>query len=190
MKITELKLLSEYPKEDRERIAMQACCFFPELFGSPVRHQYKYYRYLIWLVTDMNIVTGNARDGFSAGGRVVIKLNSGNKIDAPAIFGRVKNYRGLITNTINKSQVQKLKDSWKVEDLKDDRIRQWMELCIPYASQLQWDIEQLELDRIRQRVEQRKLSFESQLKALYELKAKEVFEAIFYPHYTLFYYPT
>lgn len=51
---------------------------------------------------------------------------------------------------------QTLMDRWRVCFLKQDRIRQWIELCIPYASQLQ---------------------------ALDESLADQVFEAIFYPNH-------
>lgn len=148
-----LRLLSAYSPEDRERITAQACCFFPELFGSSGRT--KYNRYLMWLVTDKNIVTGSARDGFSAGGRVEIQLNSGVIVKAPAIMGRVRKYRMLIEQTINNTPERTLKDRWRVGGLKRDRIRQWIDLCIPYASQLQ---------------------------ALDESLADQVFEAIFYPN--------
>lgn len=148
-----LRLLSAYPAETRDRITAQACCFFPELFGSS--NKTKYNRYLMWLVTDMNIVTGNARDGFSAGGQVNLQLNNGIYIRVPAIMGRIKKYRDLIVQTINESSARTLKDRWNVLTLKQDRINQWIELCVPHASQLS---------------------------ALNENTAEEVFKSIFYPN--------
>lgn len=149
-----IKLLSAYSQEEKERIVAQACCFFPELFGSSGKT--KYNRYMMWLVTDKNIVTGSARDGFSAGGRVLITLNNGVAIKAPAIIGRVMKYRDLIKKTIDETPEEILKERWKVSTIDCNRIDQWIELCVPYAMQL---------------------------KALDENTAKKAFEAIFYPKY-------
>lgn len=147
-----LRMLSAYSAEERERITAQACCYFPELFGSSGRT--KYNRYLMWLVTDMNIVTGSVRDSFSAGGRVPIRLNDGTILKAPAIIGRVQKYKGLIARTIRSEAEGVLINRWRVNHLESDRIGQWIDLCVPYAAQLQ---------------------------ALNESSATRVFEAIFSP---------
>lgn len=129
-----IKVLSEYDVETREKIVAEACAYFPELLGNSFRT--KYDRYVMWLVTEKNIVTGSARDAFSAGGRVPVQLKSGLIVHAPAIFGRLRKYRDLVSTSIREANDETLKDSWKVKTLSKNRLSQWISLCVPYAAKL------------------------------------------------------
>ena len=126
-----IRLMSAFSKEDKERLISEAYCFFPELFGSSSK---KYNRYVLWLITDKSIATGNARDGFSSGGQVEFQLKDGSMVKIPATIGRLIKYHEMIANVINKTPSGILKDRWNVSSIQDDRISQWIGLILPVIS--------------------------------------------------------
>ena len=127
-----LRLLSSFSIEDREYITAEAFCYFPELFSNSGK---KYNRYILWLITDKNIATGNARDNFSAGGQIDFKMKNGIYIKVPAVIGNLYKYRRLIALTINTTPETILKERWKVDTISDQRIEQWIDLVSPLIAQ-------------------------------------------------------
>ncbi len=124
-----LKLFSTLSLSEKERITAKALGLFPELLGFSNRN--KYNRFLMWLVTENNIVTGNVRDSFSSGGQINFTLKSGLTIRVPAVLGRLVKYKDLIVETINSTEETELKEYWNVQYIDKDRISQWINLCIP-----------------------------------------------------------
>lgn len=126
-----IKLMRTLEKADKERIIAEAYCYFPELFSNK---RGKYEQYTLWLITDKNLATGNARDGFSAGGQIDLTLKSGVVVRVPAVIGRLKTYNELIKNVISNTPSGVLKDRWKVKRIKKDRIHQWTSIIAPVIS--------------------------------------------------------
>ena len=123
-----IKLLSNFSKDEKEKIISEAYCFFPELFSNSNK---KYNRYILWLITDKNIATGNARDGFSAGGQENFQMTSGLVIKLPAVIGRLIKYNSIISDAIKNTPEGVLKDRWRVSEIEKNRIRQWFEIITP-----------------------------------------------------------
>lgn len=126
-----IKLMSTLNREEREQIIAEACCYFPELFSNSHK---KFSRYILWLITDKNLATGNARDGFSAGGQILFTLKSGIAIKVPAVIGRLKKYHVMIKIVILNAPPGILKDRWKVDRIENDRLQQWINIITPIIS--------------------------------------------------------
>lgn len=126
-----IKLMSTLETEEKEKLIAEAYCYFPELFSKNPK---KYRQYVLWLITDKNIATGNARDGFSAGGQIDICLKSGVIVRVPAVIGKLKKYNNLIKDIIQDAPSGVLKDRWKVDRIKKNRVRQWTSIIAPIIS--------------------------------------------------------
>ena len=124
-----IRLLSTFSKEEKEQIIAEAYCFFPELFSNSSK---KYNRYILWLITDKNIATGSARDGFSAGGQVSFIMDDGTVAKVPATIGRLVKYRHMIHETIMNTQERILMERWRVSHIDKDRLSQWINIIVPF----------------------------------------------------------
>lgn len=127
-----IRLLSTFTKDEREKIISEAYCFFPELFSNSSK---KYNRYVLWLITDKNIATGSARDGFSSGGKVGFKLKSGIIVRVPAAVGRLVKYSTMVADVIRNTPPGILKERWCVSDIAEDRIQQWIDIVVPVIAE-------------------------------------------------------
>lgn len=87
----------------------------------------KYNRYALWMATQKGIINTNIRDSFSAGGQIEMFTKSGIVLRMPAAFGRIKQYKELILETLLQEDEKTLKEYWEV-DIEKDRIRQWCNL--------------------------------------------------------------
>lgn len=126
-----IKLMHMLKKEEKEQLIAEAYCYFPELFSGD---RNKYEQYILWLITDKSIATGNARDGFSAGGQIDIHLKSGVIVRVPAVIGKLKKYNRLIKDIILDTPSGVLKDRWKVDRIEKNRVRQWTSIIAPIIS--------------------------------------------------------
>lgn len=120
-----VRLWSSLPKDEKDSLLAQGCVVFPEILMncSPK----KYNRYALWLVTEKGVVNTNVRDGFSAGGKVIMKTAGGVEISMPATFGRIRKYSELITAMLYEVDESVLSESWN-EAVEEDRLRQWCHL--------------------------------------------------------------
>lgn len=93
----------------------------------------KYQRYALWLATEKGVINTNIRDSFSAGGQYKYTFSDGKEINLPAVFGRVVKYSKQLSEIINNTPEDHLKEYWSVNEIKPDRIAQWTELVLQYA---------------------------------------------------------
>ncbi len=121
-----IKLWSALTHEEKERLIVQGYSLFPELFN--VRSAKKYNRYALWLASQKAIVNTNIRDGFSAGGKVLMRTTSGIEIKMPAVFGRVAKYHEQIKAIIESTDAELLKEYWNVTAIESNRVEQWCKL--------------------------------------------------------------
>lgn len=120
-----VKLFSTLDKEEKDIYRVQMVTLFPTLLGCS---QSKYDNPSLWLLTQKGIISTHIRDEFSAGGQVEMKTQTGIIVKMPAIFGRIEKYKKEIIRTLNFSSIQTLTENWK-ENLREDRLCQWCELC-------------------------------------------------------------
>ena len=125
-----IKLWSALSHEEKNILIIQGYVFFPELFN--IKSVKKYNRYALWLASQKAIVNTNIRDGFSAGGKVLMKTASGIEIKMPAVFGRVAKYRSYIEELLLGIPEDTLKEYWEVDSIGKNRIKQW---CVLIATQ-------------------------------------------------------
>ncbi len=123
-----VRIWSSLSKEEKEYYKVQGCALFLEIFNS------QYNRYALWLVTQKGIVNTNIRDSFSSGGQVPLKTIGGIEIKMPAIFGRVKQFRNLIIETITDCDEEILKEYWRIDTIENNRIKQWCHLVAKEVS--------------------------------------------------------
>ena len=117
-----VRLWSSLSANEKEELVIQGYTLFPEILTKG--NNKKYNRYALWLVTQKGIVNTNIRDGFSAGGKVMLKTPSGIEVSMPAAFGRINKYSDLILKTLYSTDKDVLADCWD-DDIQDNRIQQW-----------------------------------------------------------------
>lgn len=125
-----VRLWSSLSPEEKELFTVQGYAFFPEVLSKGCRE--KYNRYALWLVTQKGVVNTNIRDGFSAGGKAVMRTPSGVELRMPAAFGRIKKYRNLIKELIEETEQSVLEEYWQTP-VENDRLRQWCSLVSNFA---------------------------------------------------------
>ena len=96
----------------------------PEMF-SP--NNSKFERAAAYLVTRHNAVSSSFRDMFSAGGKVELKIGNQTS-DVPRIIENLRKHAKEIDITINSLNEEELKNYWRVDLIKKDRIGQWKDL--------------------------------------------------------------
>lgn len=126
-----VRLWNTLSSEQREELTVQGYALFPEVLTKG--NSKKYNRYALWLVTQRSIVNTNVRDGFSAGGKVLMKTSDGIDVIMPAAFGRIQKYHELIENVIEETEPEILEEYWE-EPLENNRIRQWCNLVARAAN--------------------------------------------------------
>ena len=114
---------STHSHVEKEKLIIQGYAFFPELLSG------HYSRYALWLVTSKGVVNTNIRDGFSAGGQVLMMTSEGVEVKMPATFGRIRKYKDLIAETLLNTDEEVLKEYWEYLDLPSDRIKAWCNLA-------------------------------------------------------------
>ena len=127
-----VKLWSVFSKEQKEDYITQGYVYFPELFSRSTK---KYNRYALWLATQKGIVNPNIRDGFSAGGQVILKTSTGIEVKMPAVYGRVAKYKKYIEDLLLDAEEDLLKEYWQVDEIEDRRVVQWCRLVSEAAHQ-------------------------------------------------------
>ena len=119
--IRSFKNLSE---EEQRGFIVEAMILFPEMF-SP--NNSKFERAAAYLVTRHNAVSSSFRDMFSAGGKVELKIGNQTS-DVPRIIENLRKHAKEIDITINSLNEEELKNYWRVDLIKKDRIGQWKDL--------------------------------------------------------------
>lgn len=127
-----VRLWSALSKEEKESYIIQGYVLFPELFS--LKSTKKYNRYALWLATQKGIVNTNIRDGFSAGGQVLLIAKTGQEVKMPAVFGRVEKYKHYIADLLSEIDEDILKENWNVIKVDNDRIKQWCNMVSIEAS--------------------------------------------------------
>lgn len=111
--------------EEKALLTAKGFVYFPEVAGpsSP----FKYNRFSLWLATEVGVVNPNARDAFSAGGQVQMKMQSGQEIKVPAYFKKIDNHCELIEKILQNESSEVLSKFWNesVDTSYSSRIQQW-----------------------------------------------------------------
>ena len=121
-----VRLWTALSHEDKEKYTVYGHVLFPKILSQ--KNKKKYNRYALWLATQQGIVNTNVRDSFSAGGQVILPTDGGLSVKMPAAFGRINTYSKMIQDMINDTDEEILKEYWEVDQISDNRIRQWCQL--------------------------------------------------------------
>ena len=133
-----VKLWKSLDYKQKEECIVQGYVLFPELLNAS--NFQKYNRYALWLATQKGVVNTNVRDGFSAGGQVLLKTSAGIEIKMPAAFGRINKYKEYIEEMLYQISEYELMESWNVSSVAPNRVEQWCELVATEASSLGYDL--------------------------------------------------
>ena len=115
----------------KEYLTVYGYLLFPEVLS--VSGPKKYNRYALWLATQKGILNTNVRDGFSAGGKCLLRTVGGVEVSMPAAFGRIKKYKHLIEEYISSIDESILSEYWET-DINEDRLSQWCKMVCRSAS--------------------------------------------------------
>lgn len=126
-----IKLWNTLSAKEKELYTVHAYALFPEMLSSSSK---KYERYALWLASQNGIVNPNVRDSFSAGGQVPLQTNKGVTVMMPAAFGKINKYKAHIEKILYETSEEELIDSWGVDKIEKDRIKQWCYLLSAEAS--------------------------------------------------------
>lgn len=120
-----VKLWKTLSQEEKNNFMISGFAFFPEILSNKSN---KYERYSLWLASNYGIISTSLRDTFTAGGQGNITLNGKifNKI--PQSLLKIKKFRNEIYNKINSTNDFELKELWKANSIKENRINQWIDL--------------------------------------------------------------
>ena len=133
MKIRLMRTLAATEKKD---ILALALAYFPEILGNA---NTKYERYVLWLAATQGIISTSTRDMFSAGGQGSIVIEGG-KSHEPIIIDKMPRKiinafenRLAIFNALYSINTHELQEMWKVDEIEQDPVRQWLRLAISYS---------------------------------------------------------
>ena len=126
-----VRLWSTCSHEEKEYLTVYGYLLFPEVLS--VSGPKKYNRYALWLATQKGILNTNVRDGFSAGGKCLLRTVGGVEVSMPAAFGRIKKYKHLIEEYISSIDESILSEYWET-DINEDRLSQWCKMVCRSAS--------------------------------------------------------
>jgi hypothetical protein len=118
-----VRLWGSLSHEEKNYYTVQGYALFPEILSC--NNMKKYQRYALWLATNCGIINTNIRDQFSAGGRVEIVTARGVCERVPAAFGRIKQYKDLIVETLISANADVLKEYWMIDNLPENRLLYW-----------------------------------------------------------------
>ena len=133
-----IRLWSSLDKEEKDQLRIMGFVLFPEVLDK--RSNSKYDRFSLWMVSYKSVVCKSIRDIFSSGGQVEITMSDNCKLKMPAAFGRIGKYADLITNCLEECSEDVLREYWQVEDIEDNRLRQWCDIIATIISEASPDV--------------------------------------------------
>lgn len=110
----------------RREIISKGFAYFPRLLSNSAD---KYEEFSSWLVSHYGIVSSSLRDIFSAGGTVTISTANGSFIGIPQIYKKIQDHGTEILHNILMAKESDLKEYWRVDQIEQNRIEQWVLLA-------------------------------------------------------------
>jgi len=131
-----IRLMRTLGAAEKKEILALALAYFPEILGNANN---KYERYALWLAASQGVISTSTRDLFSAGGQGSIDIGGGPN-SAPLIINKVPrkimnvfDSRLAIFNALLSTDASVLRETWKVDEIDKDPIRQWSRLARGYC---------------------------------------------------------
>lgn len=118
-------------RDEADILRLKGYCLFPELLSS---EQTKFHRFLLWLATEEGVIVGNARDQYTAGGRVRIEYQS-KLYEIPQVVNRLIVNRNKIRLLLGEFDLEVLEEYWCCRVLRD-RYLTWVDLVSEKSSQI------------------------------------------------------
>jgi len=121
-----IRLMRTLSATEKKKILALALAYFPEILSNANN---KYERYALWLAANHGVISTSTRDLFSAGGQGAI----GSIDKVPRKILNVYDNRSSIINAILSTDESVLRETWKVNNIQENRINQWIELAVQYC---------------------------------------------------------
>lgn len=116
-----IKPFSGLTEAERHRLKLESFVLFPEILGGS---RTKYERVAAYWIAEHGVVSASMRDNFTAGGRVELPgLGSVSRIES-MLFECAKDIAALIREI----DEGKLLHYWRVPEISEDRLAQWLSL--------------------------------------------------------------
>ncbi|WP_282802663.1 hypothetical protein [Bombella apis] len=116
-----VRLSGKLSKEERAGFIEKGFAFFPSIFSSKST---KYERFFLWLATNHGVLA--TRDFFTAGGRGIVQGKAGHEFfDVPQKLIQLHDHWLTVAALIVEANADFLCETWGVEKIEPDRIRQW-----------------------------------------------------------------
>lgn len=125
-----IRSFGEFSEAEKSKFITEAMILFPEIFGSSTL---KFERLASYLVTNYNAVSSNLRDTFTAGGRERLNVN-GQSVEVSKILYHLHAHAQSISNVISSIEPSKLAYFWRVEEIENDKLAQWLRRLDQFAA--------------------------------------------------------
>lgn len=128
-----IKLWNTLTPEEKQKFKLLGLIYYPEIFSNS---SHKYERFILWLVTEYGIVSTSTRDTFSAGGQIVVQINSERFTSVPRLFKHIIDNVDYIKHILYTTPPLILKEHWNIETKTKiyDPIDTWANLIGKYTN--------------------------------------------------------
>ena len=121
-----MRLWRTLTADEKKDLMIAGFSYFPDLLSNSST---KYERFSLWLAAKYGIVSTSTRDSFSAGGQGNIMTATKNFEKIPrAIINIYENSAFIALNILNADE-SVLKETWRVSNIYNDRVGQWID-CV------------------------------------------------------------
>ena len=120
-----IRLMRTLAASEKKEILALALAYFPEILGGANN---KYERYALWLAASQGVISTSTRDLFSAGGQGSIDIGGYSSLVIDKIPRKIMNVfdnRLAIFAALLSTDASILKETWRVDEIDKDPIRQW-----------------------------------------------------------------
>ena len=121
-----VRLWSSLTPNEKHELKIMGFAYFPELLSNSSK---KYERFSLWLATSHGVVNTSTRDSFSAGGQGSIETSSAQYDNLPRTIVNVNDNKVNICRNIIEADETILRETWRVNEIREDRIGQWID-CV------------------------------------------------------------
>ena len=125
-----IRLADTLTPMEKKQFTVYGMAYFPEIFGNSKK---KYKEFALWMAAERRVVSTSTRDFFSSEGRFTITTDSETFYDMPQIIVRAAKMIDDIRSAILEASEDVLVRNWRVGDILNDRITQWIDLVAGHS---------------------------------------------------------
>ena len=122
-----IRLWRTLAAEEKSELMTVGFAYFPDLLGNSST---KYERFSLWLAAKHGVISTSTRDSFSAGGQGKIETANLRFDKVPRVLMNIYKNSAVIAMNILKADESVLCETWRVQQVRNDRIGQWIDCVV------------------------------------------------------------